>query len=124
MIHRDGPQVFSRITVQDQIRVGRRVIPDQVIQFRSLIQVIRLHILHGGAVDGNNVPVRLPGVLCKQSSVPRNRRFLWILPGKEGASLLWKPPQKAKWNVPSVDAHSILLLQRRKEETIPIRNRI
>ena len=39
-------------------RSPRRVVVDEVIQLRALEAVVRHLVLHGGAVDGANAPVR------------------------------------------------------------------
>ena len=46
-------QIFLRVTVQNQIRIAKRVILDEIIQLRSLRHGQIQCILDPGAVDGN-----------------------------------------------------------------------
>ena len=52
------PQIFLRITVQNQIRIAQRVIVDEVVQFRLLRHSHIQYILDPGAVNGNFLPSR------------------------------------------------------------------
>ena len=51
------PQIFLRITVQNQIRIAQWVIVDKVVQFRLLRHSHIQCILNPGAVDGNLSPI-------------------------------------------------------------------
>ena len=51
------PQIFLRITVQNQIRVAQRVVIAKVVQFRLLRHSHIQYILDPGAVDENLSPI-------------------------------------------------------------------
>ena len=51
-------QIFLRVTVQNQIRIAKRVIVDEIIQLRPLRHGHIQHILDPGAVNGDFFPSR------------------------------------------------------------------
>ena len=50
-------QIFLRVTVQNQIRIAKRVIVDEIIQLRPLRHGHIQRILDPGAVNGDFSPV-------------------------------------------------------------------
>ena len=58
LIHGYCFQIFLWITIQNQIGVLQRSVVDQPIKLRSLIHIVCHFILHGGAVDGEQRPLR------------------------------------------------------------------
>ena len=47
------PRIFLRVTIQNQIRIAKRVIVDEIIQLRPLRHSHVQCILDPGAVNGN-----------------------------------------------------------------------
>ena len=58
LIFRDGVQIRLNVAIQNEVCISQRVVVDEVIQLRPLEAVVRHLVLHGGAVDGANAPVR------------------------------------------------------------------
>ena len=51
------PRIFLRVTIQNQIRIAKRVIVDEIIQLRPLRHSHVQCILDPGAVDGDHSPI-------------------------------------------------------------------
>ena len=93
--------------------------PSNGCAVRWLRSAIASNRFRSSGVAGPHAKSCAKGTLSPLDSLPRNRRFLWILPAKEGSALLWNPPQKAKRNVPVHEAHSVPLLLKSDSETVP-----
>ena len=64
------PQIFLRLTVQNQFGIRQRVIVDEIIQLRPLRHGHIQHILDPGVIDGNFSPIpeqqlHTPGIHIK-----------------------------------------------------------
>ena len=55
-------QIPFRIALHDQLNIGSRIIIDQVIQFRSLIHILRLDLLHLRSINRKDVTILQPGI--------------------------------------------------------------
>ena len=62
-------QIFLRVTIQNQIGIAKRIIVDEVIQFRPLCHSHVQRIFNPGAVNGN-VKQKRQWTVCLPVDIP------------------------------------------------------